>query len=327
MSGAIGTQIMSEARPAVPRVSVVVPYLRAASTIERALTSVLRQTMSDLEVVTVSDGSTDETSLRIEAMQREDERIRTVAFADNHGPSFARNRGIESARGEWIAVLDADDWYAPDRLQVMLDGVGEASVVVDNLMGVDPVDGSTTGLLFPDMTGALTVEQIVSPDVSGSSYNFGYLKPLIRRSFIDEHGLRYLEHLRTAEDLLLLVECALLAGSIRTVGHAGYFYNLQFSPKTRRRSATSHSLPIDRLVAAALNDLLVERQCTMTEPQIEAVAQRRDRLIEDADISLFRHAVKEGRYSDAMSLLAGSTRVRAYLADKLIRKLGGRAAR
>lgn len=318
---------MSEASAATPLVSIVVPYLRAESTIERALKSVLQQTMSDLEVVTVGDGSTDATRLRIEAMQRDDDRVRMVSFAENRGPSFARNRGIEIARGEWIAVLDADDWYAPDRLQVMLDGAGDASVVVDNLMGVDPVDGSVAGILFPRMPTALHFEQIVAPDVPGSSYNFGYLKPLFRRSFIDRHALRYLEHLRTAEDLLLLAESALLARSIRAVDHAGYFYSLQFSPKTRRLSAASHSLPVDRAVAAALDDLLVARRGVMTESQIDAATRRRDTLLRDADVSLFRHAVKEGRYREALRLLTASTRVRAHVSGTVIRKLGGRATR
>jgi glycosyltransferase involved in cell wall biosynthesis len=318
---------MSESKASTPLVSVIVPYLRAESTIERALASVLAQTMSDLEIVTVGDGSTDGTRLRIEAMRRDDDRIRMVSFADNRGPSFARNRGIELARGAWVAVLDADDWYAPDRLQVLLDHAGDAPVVVDNLMGIDPVDGSEAGILFPQLPSTLTVEQIIAPRVAGSTYNFGYLKPLFRRAFLDLHGLRYVEHLRTAEDLLLLVECALLAGPIRTVDQAGYRYNLQFSPKTKRLAATSHSLPVDRVVAAALNDLLAARRATMTDAQRQAIEQRRDTLIRDADVSLFRHAVKEGRYGAAVSLLVASTRVRAYLSGTVIRKLGGRTAR
>lgn len=321
------TEVAHDASSAAPRVSVIVPYLRAEATIERALASVLLQTMGDLEVVTVGDGSTDGTRARIEAMRRDDARIRIVSHADNRGPSFARNRGIAVARGEWIAVLDADDRYAIDRLQTMLDRAGDADVVVDNLMGVDPVDGMDTGVLFPVVPALLTVEHIVAARVTGSSYNFGYLKPLLRRSFIAKYGLCYIESLRTAEDLLFLLRCALVGGPIRTVDKAGYFYNLQISPKTRKRSATSHSLSVDRAVAAALDGLLIERRGGMTESQISAVAQRRDELLRDADVSLFREAMRAGRYGKAVALLVASLRVQAWLSGTVLRKLSGRVTR
>ena len=96
-----------------PRISVIVPLYNKAPYVRRALDSISRQTFSDLEVIVVDDGSTDEGPALVSAYG--DERVRIVAQV-NLGPGAARNRGIERARGELIAFLDADDEWLPDYL-------------------------------------------------------------------------------------------------------------------------------------------------------------------------------------------------------------------
>lgn len=313
-----------------PLVSVIVPYLRAEATMARALESVLAQSIDDLEIVAIGDGSTDRTAAIVESYARRDARIRSLLYPQNRGPSYARNRGIEAAGGTWIAVLDADDRFDTDRLRTLVaaaDDEGDrAAVVVDNLVGVDPLDGAETGTLFPVLPPLLGVDDIVASQAPRTTYNFGYLKPLFRRSFLAEHALRYDESLRTAEDLLLLVECALVGGPVRAVDRGGYFYNLQFSPKTRRVSTTSHSLPVDRQVAAALDALLARRGALAAPSQRAAIERRRDRLLLDADVSTFRHALKTRRYLQAASLLARSARVRGYLSRTVVKRMTGAGA-
>jgi glycosyltransferase involved in cell wall biosynthesis len=96
-----------------PRISVIVPLYNKAAYVRRALDSISRQTFSDFEVIVVDDGSTDEGPALVSA--RGDERVRMIAQV-NVGPGAARNRGIERARGELIAFLDADDEWLPDYL-------------------------------------------------------------------------------------------------------------------------------------------------------------------------------------------------------------------
>ena len=97
-----------------PTISVVIPAYNAALTLPRALDSVLAQTYAAHEIIVVDDGSTDHTA---ETMQRYllHPGIRYLRQA-NAGPSAARNQGVAQASGEWIAFLDADDWYYPERL-------------------------------------------------------------------------------------------------------------------------------------------------------------------------------------------------------------------
>lgn len=90
-------------------ISVVVPAYNCENTIERCLKSVLNQTYRSLQVIVVNDGSTDNTESVVKRIQNEDSRVKMVS-TPNCGVSHARNIGIETAEGEYIAFLDADDF-------------------------------------------------------------------------------------------------------------------------------------------------------------------------------------------------------------------------
>ena len=99
-----------------PLVSVIIPTYNRAKLLGRAVESVLDQTMPDHEIIIVDDGSTDDTHRTAAGFGRV---IRYFRQA-NAGPGAARNRGIESARGEWIAFLDSDDRWMPEKLLIQL---------------------------------------------------------------------------------------------------------------------------------------------------------------------------------------------------------------
>lgn len=104
---------MSTQVPSDPTVSVVIPAYNSASLLPEAIESVLDQTYSDFELIVVDDGSTDETPQVMEQYEGEVRYIRK----ENAGSASARNRGIREASGEFIAFLDADEVWFPEKLE------------------------------------------------------------------------------------------------------------------------------------------------------------------------------------------------------------------
>ncbi len=99
-----------------PRVTVIIPTYNRAWILERAVSSVLAQTFSDFELIIVDDGSTDATS---EVIAGYGEKIISI-YQENQGVSAARNAGICAAKGDYIAFLDSDDAWMPEKLSVQV---------------------------------------------------------------------------------------------------------------------------------------------------------------------------------------------------------------
>jgi len=104
----------------MPVVSVVIPTYNRGKLIERAVQSVLAQTYQDLEVIIVDDGSTDDTPRVVAALAEEDRRIHYLRHETNRGAQAARNTGIWAAGGEYVAFLDSDDEWLPDKLATQM---------------------------------------------------------------------------------------------------------------------------------------------------------------------------------------------------------------
>ena len=101
----------------MPKISIIIPTYNRADMLVRAVESVLAQTYQDFEIIVVDDGSTDHTR---EALQQFGEQVRYL-YQENSGlPAVARNAGIKIARGEYLAFLDSDDCWLPDKLQTQL---------------------------------------------------------------------------------------------------------------------------------------------------------------------------------------------------------------
>ena len=101
----------------MPRVSIVLPVFNGEELIRNSIASVLSQTFNDFELIIINDGSTDKTPDIIREF--DDDRIKTFSYA-NSGLSKSRNRGVSKSRGEYIAFLDHDDVWMPDKLEQQL---------------------------------------------------------------------------------------------------------------------------------------------------------------------------------------------------------------
>ncbi len=105
----------------MPLVSIVTPVYNAARWLPETIAAVRAQTFTDWEQIFVDDGSTDGSLAIVEALAVEDPRFRSLRMPGNEGPSAARNLAIDAARGRFLAFLDADDLWHPEKLARSVD--------------------------------------------------------------------------------------------------------------------------------------------------------------------------------------------------------------
>jgi len=177
-----------------PTVSVVIPVWNAARYLSETLRSVLRQTRPAEEIVVVDDGSTDESAAVAEEFGA---RVR-VLRQENRGESAARNRGIEAAQGDWIAFLDADDLWHPDKLARQLAAV-RADPAVDCVHTNWYYFGRQNGRVDVSITDAA---ERYRPGRVAADNPFRISSLLVRR----ELPLRFPEWTQDGEDLIYFLE-------------------------------------------------------------------------------------------------------------------------
>ncbi|PXA98347.1 glycosyl transferase family A [Nostoc sp. 3335mG] len=236
---------------APPLVSVVMANFEAGSKIVPALRSVLGQSLGDLEIIVSDDGSRDDSMALVRQMMAEDDRIRLVTAAANGGPARCRNRALEVARGDWIAIVDSDDIIHPERFERLLAAAAShhADIVADDLL-LFFEDGSAPRLMLGDDAGhafLVPTERWLLGGLDGSPA-LGYLKPLIRTSAL--RGLRYDENLRIGEDHDLVLRLLLGGARMLVVPEPFYLYR-------RHSGSISHRLSVHDLEA------MIDRQAVL----------------------------------------------------------------
>jgi len=124
--------LMPSTENAFAPVSVVIPCYNCASTIERAVHSVMSQTLPPAEVILVNDGSTDSTLRELQRLRDiySERNVKIIDLGNNYGPGHARNAGWESSTQPYIAFLDADDTWHPKKVEIQYNWMREHPEVV-----------------------------------------------------------------------------------------------------------------------------------------------------------------------------------------------------
>lgn len=139
-------------------VSVIVPAYNAEKTLERALESLVHQTLKNIEILVVDDGSKDATREIASAFAEKDGRVRLIAKDLNEGLSAARNSGMEIANGEYIGFTDSDDWCEPEMFEKLYSHASGADVAVGGCLHDSLGDDGEIIVQTVDRTG----ENVVS---------------------------------------------------------------------------------------------------------------------------------------------------------------------
>ncbi|MBW4602985.1 MAG: glycosyltransferase [Calothrix sp. FI2-JRJ7] len=166
----------------LPTISIIIPAYNAERTILETIVSVQEQTFSNFELIVVDDGSTDRTLELLHNVK--DERLKIFSY-ENGGVCVARNRGISHANGEFIAFLDADDLWTPDKLELQLAALqqhSEAGVAYSWTYFMDEQGESLSPGEPAFFEGNVYAELLINNFLANGS------NPLIRRQAIESIG-------------------------------------------------------------------------------------------------------------------------------------------
>ena len=227
-----------------PRISVVVPFYNNGDVLGDCLQSIASQTFTDLEVIMVDDGSTDNGTEVARKWAESDPRFRLV-HSDHGGPGGARNRGVEQARGEFLAFVDADDMLPPHAYEVLLHTLeSSGSDFVSGAVNRIGTEGVRPSALH---TRAIKGRKIGTHVTKAPEllYDISVWNKLFRRSFWDAHKLYYPEHM-VWEDLQLMTRAHVLAKAVDVIPDYIYYW--------RERAAGELSITQNRTDIQNLRD-------------------------------------------------------------------------
>jgi O-antigen biosynthesis protein len=170
-----------------PTVSVIIPTYQRGHCVVRAIESALAQTFTDLEVIVVDDGSTDDTEAQVTSIG--DPRVRYMPSEDNAGVAVARNRGMRESRGRFLAFLDSDDIWFPDKIARQIELFERADDALGLVYGgVERHDGQgITEATSPTHRGRLFRELLERNVIHGGGSNVMIPRHVVARvGFFDE---------------------------------------------------------------------------------------------------------------------------------------------
>ena len=211
-----------------PQVAVVIAARNSARTIGWAIGSALRQP-EVAEVLVMDDASDDDTASAAEGADDGTGRLSVHPLDTNHGPAAARNIAISRSSAPFIAILDADDAFLDGRFGNLF-AETDWDLAADNIMFVDEKAATRVAEVsthqFDTAPGYyLTLDEFVHGNISRRGEHrgeLGFLKPVISRSFLDRHGLRYAEDLWLGEDYELYVRAMQRGARFRITRSCGY---------------------------------------------------------------------------------------------------------
>jgi glycosyltransferase involved in cell wall biosynthesis len=237
-------------------VSIVIAAYNAQKYLAVCLESVLWQSYGKVEAIVVDDASSDGTAAIAEAYATLDNRIRFVRLPVNQGASVARNTGIDQARGDWIAILDADDILPPEAMASLhaTAAHGQVDLAAGNAIVFNSRSFSARRKKrFTDASG------LSMPAHEPLWLPVNHWLFLYRRTMLDELGIRYPPGVLRGQDNVFLAQSLVGAGTVNTTRHVVYCYrrlerDALWSAKTYFSRLMQYSLVRDIYLGEGLDE-------------------------------------------------------------------------
>lgn len=251
------------------KISVIIPIYNIEDCLERCVKSVLNQTIKELEVILVDDGSTDNTPALVDKLAESDYRIKAF-HKSNGGSSSARNLGLDHASGEYIGFVDSDDYISPYMYEKLLDYAVETGLAIVQT-GRDEI--AADGKQLPNVVETPETYQIVSSEEFMKELllhrgDCSFCTKLIRRDLFDDK--RFPEG-ELNEDFRLFTSMLRCVDGVGVLPCVGYHVYYREGSNTRRKDKNDFSRVFTDIV---VNADRIEKLVEETFPELNLYAKR-----------------------------------------------------
>ncbi|MCH2547811.1 MAG: glycosyltransferase [Alphaproteobacteria bacterium] len=300
-----------------PQITVIIAAYNCESTIARAITSALQEPEVG-QVIVVDDASGDNSVAAAKACDDGSDRLLVLQQVSNAGPSAARNRALDATTMPWVGVLDSDDFFVEGRMATLLAHKDKADFIADDMWQVseEDINGARTALLGESLTKPLMVdfEHFVLSNVTNNKRQrneLGFIKPLMRREFLQKHNLRYQEAMRLGEDFELYARALALGAKLLLIPTQGYV-------SVVRSNSLSGQHSIEDLRHLRDSDNILQQEVPLNAMQEKALQQHYKSIDCRLQWRLLIEAVKQRSLSKALCCFRHSWAVRCYLLHQLL---------
>ena len=230
------------------KVSVIIPVFNAEECLAVALESLQSQSFRDFEVVFVDDCSTDGTPAVIEAFKNESGiPCKIVRQEINGGVAAARNKGLSTAEGEYLAFLDADDRMEPEEIEVAVTVAEEADA---DIVGWDWTLGFEKNGRYMRQADYDSPEQALK-NLMGGTMRWNLWLFLVRRKLLIDNDIRFIEGANMGEDMMVMIKAFTKAGQVVQIHDSLYRYKAVSQTSLSRQFSEERRLEISENLAEA----------------------------------------------------------------------------
>lgn len=246
-----------------PLISILIPVYNVEKYLERCLTSVCAQTIQNVEIVIVNDGSTDNSGKIIEQFISKDHRIKVI-HQENQGQSGARNTAISNATGEFISFVDADDWIAPEMLEKCYNRaiITDSEIIMCNMSKAKSITEVLPNESLPEYSTQLNHENF-------SRIVYAYLfeypgaslcNKLFKSSLIKKYDCNSVR-VPLGEDMILMIKLLSFMPKISYLDESLYYYYVNDSSITHKyaeRQIGQFALGIEEIIQISTNNRSIQ---------------------------------------------------------------------
>ena len=246
------------------KISVIVPVYNVEQYLERCVDSIINQTYTNLEIILVNDGSTDNSGKLCDELAKKDERIRVI-HKENGGLSDARNRGIEEANSDLVGFIDSDDYIDSDMYEILLKNLNNTDADLSMCALYDVYNNTPEAQVTNKETWELSSEQAIKMVMEAKILSVTAVNKLYRKSLFSD--LKF-EVGKIAEDAFIMVKLLDKCKKIVATNEKKYYYVHRENSITTQKFSTKFLNVIEAYEQNS--NIILEKY-----PKLKGVAQTR----------------------------------------------------